>query len=558
MSEASTQPSWDKLPHDAQGFFELEDGYDRKDLKRAYNRLLKQFKPEKFPQEFQQIRQAFELLDNHLRYGTQAAAAAIVQQYAWQVPQPAAAESAAPAGPAAPQDTSPASPPRPRPQERPLHERVARERPEKLYAELKALNPKRPYHYFALAVLSDTLEGAGSLDFIKWLLAGLKRNPHDPALLQLVYAAFRGPIAPADLPGLLLGTSTVVNDDRFYALTEPLWDELLRSTPFETFRKLLKKCEGNLSDFQLARKLTFYVHILKTALWLADPNWLDAAFAFLDTHHQEIPPDLEYDVEMLDRLREYVAHREEFLAGHPLRAMIDRTIRTYCTGTPLEAEQSFVACQLKLAGSGADVLAAFPLFDESPGTDAFASVWRLLGIEFSDRIPSTDDRPPQKFALRQALQDLEAKTNRSALGHSWNWTGWFYGVGRFLLYPVLYIILLWAVVFSFDKNSAARVPLILVCIAVAWVSAWSFNKYVAEGLWTRWCFRQGRKCYERIWRRELQQILGRTMLPYRDLLDRIAHVNDSTGELEYRDWIVAFASRDFALMIYSYAQVFVA
>ena len=69
MGESSSEPDWSLLPHQPEAFFELQDDYDRKDLKRRYNRLLKQYKPEKFPEEFQRIRAAFEQLDNQLRYG---------------------------------------------------------------------------------------------------------------------------------------------------------------------------------------------------------------------------------------------------------------------------------------------------------------------------------------------------------------------------------------------------------------------------------------------------------------------------------------------------------
>jgi curved DNA-binding protein CbpA len=69
MTADDQAPDWRLLPHDPQAFFALPDEFDRKDLKRAYNRFLRQFKPEKHPAEFQRIRAAFEALDNRLRYG---------------------------------------------------------------------------------------------------------------------------------------------------------------------------------------------------------------------------------------------------------------------------------------------------------------------------------------------------------------------------------------------------------------------------------------------------------------------------------------------------------
>ncbi|MCC6508815.1 MAG: J domain-containing protein [Pirellulaceae bacterium] len=68
MSDDS-QPPWHRLPEDPVGFFGLPEEFDRKELKRAYNTLLRRFKPDQFPQEFQKLRAAFEQLDGQLRYG---------------------------------------------------------------------------------------------------------------------------------------------------------------------------------------------------------------------------------------------------------------------------------------------------------------------------------------------------------------------------------------------------------------------------------------------------------------------------------------------------------
>ena len=92
MGDSADQPNWKLLPHNPQRFFELADGYDRKDLKRSYNRWIRQFKPETHPAEFQRIRAAFESLDQDLRYGggigapSSAFAAADVET--WPTPQP--------------------------------------------------------------------------------------------------------------------------------------------------------------------------------------------------------------------------------------------------------------------------------------------------------------------------------------------------------------------------------------------------------------------------------------------------------------------------------------
>ncbi len=69
MAASPAEPDWNLLPHDPVQFFGLEPGFDRRALKRRYNELIRQFKPERFPQEFQRIRAAYEQLDEAVRYG---------------------------------------------------------------------------------------------------------------------------------------------------------------------------------------------------------------------------------------------------------------------------------------------------------------------------------------------------------------------------------------------------------------------------------------------------------------------------------------------------------
>src|SRR3954471_5593366 len=69
MTDTPAEPDWSLLPRDPVRFFGLAEGFDRRELKRCYNQLIRRFKPEKHPQEFQRIRAAYEQLDSGIRYG---------------------------------------------------------------------------------------------------------------------------------------------------------------------------------------------------------------------------------------------------------------------------------------------------------------------------------------------------------------------------------------------------------------------------------------------------------------------------------------------------------
>lgn len=556
MNNSSNSPRWDKLPDAPHEFFELPEGYGRTDLKRSYFQLIKQFKPEKYPQEFQRIRAAFEQLDNQLRYGTQAVPSSIVlHEYTW--------------------DASNQAELRQRELERgaasnvenrnegghrtsfPLHQRLASESPESLYDEMKRLPEKRPFHFYALAVLSDVTRKKDSLAFVKWILEGLKVYPRDPALFQLLSATIRGPVRWKDVPAILNAISSVIRDDRFYYLTEPLWDQLLRDAPFQSFQKLLVKCERNLSDYQLVHKLTFYAHLLKAAIWTADREWVAEAFALLEEHHKELPPSIEFDIEVLFCLREYLRYRDEFLSAHPLRAQLDTTLRLYCTESPVEARNAFLTCQLRLVNSGAELLAAFPVVDRSPSRDAFISLWQLLHGEFGDRTDSEDDTSIGTVGVRQMLAELESKTNGSLLGKQWQWSGLCFLAGRCLSYVVVYLALYTLLNYSLGPNSSSGTWPIVICLIFAGLLGWLLNKYLTHPLWKMWCMHCAVACYSKIWRHELQQFMGRTYLPFRRMNLYLSHLDVREDELEYHKLVAAFSSNDIGLMMFSDAQTFV-
>jgi hypothetical protein len=78
MSESRLPADLSAWPKDAYQLLAVRSGVERRDLKRAYTALLRQFKPEHFPDHFRRIRDAYETVLRHVewreRAATQAAA----------------------------------------------------------------------------------------------------------------------------------------------------------------------------------------------------------------------------------------------------------------------------------------------------------------------------------------------------------------------------------------------------------------------------------------------------------------------------------------------------
>lgn len=555
-------PDWNLLPHRPAEFFSLAEGFDRKDLKRAYNRLLKQFKPEKHPQEFQRIREAYEALDNRLRYGEQFRARGFpLEQYRWDVSPPAASQPAQrePESSDRPRqpDTSPSSP---LPQQPAFLDRLGNETPEKLAAELEALSDKQPWHYYALAVLADLLPDRDPLGFFHWLLQGTQAFPRDPALYRLLGILLRSPQRDEDLPKLISSVAAAFPDQRFYSLTEGLWDQALRVMEFKEVRRLLHKCQSQLRDFGVSGRITFLIHFLKGAMWQAETRWIDEQFQFLTDNHQEIPGGQDQDLEFLFYLREYLRVRESYTQGTPLRRLLDETLHKHCTASPSEAQRAWLACQVELATSEEDLRDSFPLEEPVPAVRPFLVIWHFLRAEYGES-PSREDDQQEARRVLELLQELAAAVRNSSAGGRWSRFSTMQGFCNILTYVGVFLILfaftvLPLVMLGLAESSAGSGlmgMLVFLLLIVSIIVGYLANKLVFAKMWERSLHQHSAECYAQVWRPELLAFLARTHMPSHRMVGLMEAIGRSASDVEYVDWITTHARRDPALLVYSTA-----
>lgn len=350
------EPQWDLLPDHPEAFFGLSGEYDLRDLKRSYNALLRRFKPEKFPEEFQRIRAAFEQLNDALRYGETlySEPERSHQQFDWNQNEEADTQSHAW------QQSDQATP-----ELRSLQERITTEPLPDLYRELADKELKTPYDYYALAMLSDVLPLQDPEPrFVSWLLEGIQAHPSEPGLFQLLRVYCDTDLTAEQLEQLLETTSKTIHTNRFYYLTEKAWDQLLDKVPFSTFRRIFENCESRLLDHTFYYQQQFYLHLLKRAIWKADRDWIDDLMAALNNCHESMPRWCERELEHLHQLRKYQEQRTGFLAGGPVRALIDQAIVDYYTNNDADAVSGFLRHLTDLVTLEDEVLREFEVPDE--------------------------------------------------------------------------------------------------------------------------------------------------------------------------------------------------
>ena len=533
-----SEPNWGLLPYKAREFFGLDSEFDRKALKRAYSKLIRRFKPERYPNEFQRIRAAFEQLENELRYGQPAISAGnSIEAYTWQAdsktPETAAAETAA-----APQPT--------------IRQRLQTEEPVAIYKELSAKQSKSPYEYFVLASLADVVTQDDTLYF-KWLLTGLKDHRDDPGLFLLLQQFFKRDHKPALLQSLLLTTSKIVNHDRFYFLTEKSWQKLLNQMEFTRLKQLLARCEENLNDHRNRCQVVFYAEFLRAAIWVADPQWLEEKFRAIEGVSSHSMASQEF--ELLDILKEYHQQRDQLVGDSPARRQIDQAIRDYFMLEERDGDRAVVECQTSLANDAQSLLDAFPKLDGGQRLAPMMLLWLLINNDVSQRIgvelryQSKSRKEKKRFADRvySLISDLDETWQ---LGSRHVLMYYLFNAGSYLLLIIAPILLL--------SNWLGSTWAVTLCIALV-VGGVVLNKLylypkTVEPIFHKYLHRTIERAYRQVWRGRFVQLFDATGATKYDLLPVMEHilVTDETFS-GTTNWLVPLVASDEGLGYYSMA-----
>lgn len=557
MTDTPAEPDWNLLPHDPVRFFRLSAGFDRRELKRSYNELLRRFKPERFPVEFQRIRAAYEQLENALRYGqsTEPVVSPVnpAEPVEWKQETPAAA----PLGAKRFDELQPTA-------RAPLHERIKSGNVSEIYRELKDKPGKSPYEFYALAVISDAVDRQGGKQFIRWILEGLTAHPNEVGLSRLLHAYCNGPVETEHCPELLLACSRVVREELFFPLTEPLWRQLLRSQKFSEFRTTLEQCEANLKGIHIDNRLAFYLQILKPAIWVADLEWIRASYQFVEQNFDRIPKFLDYDLEILSRLRAYSEIREQFVQGNEMRQALDRAMRDYFSEDQLTGDQSVLACQVQMAQDSSQLAGAFADFG-NPMYSAFFAVWIWVSYDVGER----HVEPPKETTnqtiwhdrTRMLLNQLEQQTKKSRLGFKWAMRRLFYGgmqvVGFFACIFVVCVFVAGVsttYLFNSHKYDAVAVLALFAGIGLSFFILWRVNKWWTKRHWRPFQLEIAGDCYRQIWQREIINFLARSHLPHQTLR---AYIHSFPNYANSTAWVKHYFDLDFSLPMFAIAHHFV-
>ena len=543
------EPDWSLLPERPREFFGLGAQFERQELRRTYSRLIRTYKPETHPGEFQRIRAAYEQLDAQVRYGNVQRSASITSALSiWE----AVEESA---GAAAKSTSSKPRTATARPASPTLVSRLESEPPTALYQELAQSSTKNPRDFYTLAVFADVLLPEDPLAFLKWILAGLKEHAHDPALFRLLQEYLRSDMPTPVLPKALQIASKVVSDDRFYLLTESVWERLLRETGFDLFRRTLAACEANLHDYRIASKMAFYTRLLRGALWKADEAWLAEAFASIEASAGEMDRALENDWELTLQLRQYRQQAARFINGNPVRARMDQVIRSFCLEPSLDSARRMVECQNSIAHDAYGVMEAFPMSAEEDSSE-FLMLWLMITAwiaeDFGLEPPLVEEDVLRRQTLA-ALKDLReevmvhaAKWGRFETFSSWSWLAALIGGPLVLIFTIFRLTGgMTALLVAFWLPTAALMYRLLL------------RPKLFEPWYDRWITRRILALYISAWRPRMFRHQHAMAVPASIVISQLVDVAQEFGDDRWLGALLQPLSADPGFRIFAAAQPFV-
>jgi hypothetical protein len=500
------EPDWNLLPHNAAAFFGLTPGFELRALKAAYGSLLRRYKPEKAPEEFQKIRAAFESLKR--RFDESAGRSSLPPSLPIEFHQPIET--------ARPHYLPPAEPCRDDPGKASSRSLAAE------YEMLRANNAKTPNDYYALAILSD-LVGGQEPGFSWWLHAGLRRYPDEPALTRLLSEYLGTEEAATNAQWALVATSQAIPSDRFYDVSRPLWDRVSGAVGFTALCALVDACEANRDREPGEGYVAFSWWMLTRAVWEQDHAWFDARIAELESLDTDLTRwDAAGYRDLVDLLIIYRQARHRIVTKRFVRGEMDRTVIACTSSSQRAADSQMVEAQAFLAAHERELLREFP--PDSLGAEPLVMVWEHLALETANRleIPAIHVDSDEEAWIREFAFSL--------LTHGWHpiawvrayWVYWFQQICKGMLVAV------WAMtaapvggfaVVSLSSNPGGTIGGAILCIGITYALRWLMQLLIREQAETQ--LKASARLYRYVWRRRMIVFFQATPVPIGSLVNEL-------------------------------------
>ncbi|HBN76831.1 MAG TPA: hypothetical protein DD473_13635, partial [Planctomycetaceae bacterium] len=310
-NDHNSNPDWSLLPSQPQKFFDLEDDFSLRDLKRSYGKLIKKFRPEQSPDEFQKIRMAYERLLQIVHDNIDT-----IDITRFRSPEPERHSHSN-------HDDSHSAVP---PSERSVTKidvcaNVQEGRPLiEIYQSLLAQNYMTEEDFLSLAVLSDVIDDtAEDENFAEWLIRGINYLHSAPLLNEYLLEYSRTHIPDGKLEEWITLLANRLPPNSFSFISTPAWMQLIRAESeglngtFSTgrFIKLWRKIttlhaiSSEYSLIDLASRLLPALTVLERGEGYQEIEY------FLDSNPQFFDQNLDFEREFVEVIKYFIVRTQK-------------------------------------------------------------------------------------------------------------------------------------------------------------------------------------------------------------------------------------------------------
>lgn len=415
MTEAD--PDWDLLARDPVAFFELAEGWDRRDLRRAYGRWIKRFKPDAHPDEFRRIRAGFERLEDDLRF----------QRLKDDAEEPETRPAKRTSRPSSSRPETPsAEEPLPtdevdrRPEQARLIASIAERGPAAVLRELRLDFP----HWWVPGYLSLFLvgdEAASDAAFERQLMAALLDSPRDPVLLNLMrsWVRMRGS-AGGDVE--LLETLRGLPDMTLAVVATPLLRDLAATGQGEVLAGELMRLERSVHQEGRAAFAAVLEDCLLVAAMVLDvelvDGWLDEIA--IDRHGRFDVDDAHAEAasRILTWRRERAAQESKGRKQSALLRELEAALLELAAGDEATRIDVLIAVGQRLRCSDAEIYNQCKPYDRT--SLALGEALSLFGIPAEEGPQLSEAEHVSALRSTQAfLKEMNGRTENSVIGRLW-------------------------------------------------------------------------------------------------------------------------------------------
>lgn len=417
-------PNWDLLARSPAEFFELAGEWDRRDLRRAYGRWIKRFKPDAHPDEFRKIRAGFERLEDELRFrrmddGPGTEPVERFESPESRSPRYGRAGRAESAGESADGAAGEAGEPvDTRPQQSDLISSIAEKGPAAVLRELREDFPLWWVpNYLRLFVNGD--EAASDEVFEQQLVDALKERPREPVLLNLMRSWVRRR-GSAGGGRKLLHVLRSLPDMTLAVVATPLLKQLAAAGQGDVLEGELRRLERAVDVEGRAAFAAVLEDCLLTAAMVLDPDqvdrWLDEIA--LDRHGR-FDVD-EAHAEAASRILQW--RRKPSAGALPAQAGITRELEValmeLAVGDEATRLDVLVALGQRIRSATDEIYGRLRPYDEA--TYGLVEGLSIFGLPFDDGSRLTEEEHRRALHATQAfLEEMNERTDGSVLARVW-------------------------------------------------------------------------------------------------------------------------------------------